>query len=182
MNNRIIKYLEKYYCIALNIGNILLLGVFLMVTIKNEIYAAIPILTMFILFFVALSIVFYNYNIVFDYKHQIIKVLEPGHFHSVTIKMNEVKVINFYEVKSERRKIIIFNEPRILYSFNHIYVYNSGKKYFIDIIKKDGKKIKISYDSLYRCRDENTIISFENKINEILKEFNDYKYKNYFKK
>lgn len=182
MENRIIKYLEKYNGIALNIICILLSGFFLIFAIKDEVYAAIFILTILIVCFVSLSIVFYNYNIVFNYTDEIIKVLEPGHFRASTIKMSEIKIIKFYEVKTERKKNRLLHEIRLLYNFDHIYVYNNGKKYFIEIIKKNGTNIKISYDSLYRCKNENTIISFENKMNEIIKEFNDFKYNNYFRK
>lgn len=182
MKTRIIKYLEKYYCITLNIIYILLSGLFLLFSIKNEVYVAIFIFTIIIVCFVALSIVFYNYNIVFNYTDEIIKVLEPGHFRASTIKMSEIKIIKFYEVKTERKKNRLLHEMRLLYNFDHIYVYNHGKKYSIEIIKKNETKIKISYDSLYRCKNENTIILFENKMNDIIKEFNDFKYKNYFRK
>lgn len=182
MKNRTIKYLEKYEAIVLNIINILLTGFFLIFAIKDGIFAGILILTILIVCFVALSIVSYNYNIVFNYTDEIIKVLEPGHFQALTIKMSEIKTIKFYEVKTERKKSRLLHETRLLYSFDHIYVYNHGKKYAIEIIKKDGTNIIISYDSLYKCENENTIISFENKMNEIIKEFNDFKYNNYFKK
>ena len=136
MKTRIIKYLEKYYCITLNIIYILLSGLFLLFSIKNEVYVAIFIFT--------IIIVFYNYNIVFNYTDEIIKVLEPGHFRASTIKMSEIKIIKFYEVKTERKKNRLFHEIRLLYNFDHIYVYNYGKKYSIEIIKKNETKIKIS--------------------------------------
>lgn len=172
--------MEKYYCIILNIYAILFLGLILYFSVKSEVYVVIPILTIFILCFVVLSIVIYNYNIVFNYTDEIIKVLEPGHFRALTIKMSEIKTIKFYEVKTERKKNRLLHENRLLYNFDHIYVYNNGKKFCIEVIKKNGANIKISYDSLYRCRNKQTIILFENKMNEIIKEFNDFKYKNYF--
>lgn len=182
MKNRIIKYTEKYYCIVLNVFYILFFMAILFVTIKKELYALIPILLIFILCFIVLSIIFYNYNIVFNFNDEIIKVLEPGHFRSIKIKMNDIKIIKFYDVNAEQKRNIIFHEVRLLYNFEPSYVYNNGKKYFIEIIKKNGQNIKIPYNSLYKCRNKNTIISFENKTNEIIKEFNDFKYKNYFRK
>ena len=122
MKNRIIKYIEKYYCIVLNVFYILFFMAILFVTIKKEIYALIPILLIFILCFIVLSIIFYNYNIVFNYNDEIIKVLEPGHFCSIRIKMNDIKIIKFYDVNAEQKRNIIFHEVRLLYIYNMIIV------------------------------------------------------------
>ncbi len=182
MKNITIKYTEKYYCMVLNIFYLLFFLMILFITIEKEIYVLIPILLIFILCFIVLFIIFANYNIVFNYNDKIIKVLEPGHFSSIKIKMSDIKMIKFYEAKSERKRNKMFYKVRLLYNFEPTYVYNKGKKYFIEIMKENGQNIKISYNSLYKCKKENTIILFENKINEIIKEFNEFKHKNYFKK
>ena len=74
-------------------------------------------------------------------------------------------------------KSIFLHETRRLYNFNPSYVYNNGKQYLIEIIVNNGNVEKISYNSLYKCKNINTIKSFEEKMNLLIKEFNAFKHK-----
>lgn len=181
MKNRKIQYLEKYYCLAFVIFFIIFFCILLFISIKNEIYAATIVLPIFIVYFTFICVIIYNYNIVFDYKNQNIKVLEPGTFKSTVIKMSEIKNVNFYETKTKRKSCILFRE-RLMFNFTPSYVYNYGKKYIIEFFIKNGQSIKIFYNSLYRTNDLKNTRKFELKVKEILKEFNDFKYETYFKK
>ena len=174
MKNRVIKYLEKYYCIIINTICLLFLEFALFACIEKRLYIGIVTLPILISFFIIILITTFKYSIVFNYNDKIIKVLEPGNFRIIQIKMNEIKMIKFYDVKSEIKNNVILNEGRFLYNFSPLYVYNEGKKYIFEIIKKNGQKIKISYNSLYNCKSEKTVNAFEIKANEIVKEFNNF--------
>ena len=66
------------------------------------------------------------------FNDEIIKVLEPGHFRSIKIRMNDIKIIKFYDVKAERKRVRLFHDVGLLYNFEPSYVYNNGKKYYIE--------------------------------------------------
>ena len=175
MKKRKIKFSEKYECIFANMILIIFLVILNIFTIKIEEYFCVFLVSLVILIFILLIVLFYKYNIVFDYEKKVIIILEPGHWKKSKINMLDIKVLQYYENPSIKKSAGILFSQEKLYNFHPQYIYNNGKKYIIEIIKKDGSINIINYNSLFKCRSKKRIKKFEAMMVSIIEEFNKYK-------
>lgn len=135
-----------------------------------------------ILYMVIMLIFIFNYRIVFDYYKERIIALCPGKFKKIVINMKDVQTIEFVEERREHKK----GDASVLYPVeylddNHPWTYNSGRIFKFIVKIKDQSIVSIPYESFWRSKNEEKIKEKTNEIIKIIEEFNEYKYRKYFK-
>lgn len=127
-----------------------------------------------IIFLIYSTIVICKCSIVFDYEKNEIRYLYPTIYKVRKIKMIDIVDIKLVERFSIKEKDFLFRSWR---EYNSTSVYNNGKRYTLVIKLKNKNQINIPYYSLYKTHSVDETNRFENEVNEIIREFHEYKRK-----
>ncbi len=181
--NRFIKFdYNSFYTIL----TITLSGLFsLLFFLKTDIYLIYFIIGIIVLISIISSIYFYFFaGLHFNYQKEII-LIHDG-FFSQKIKMREIKYVEFFEIKKKKKRRLfttIAEYGRTRFSLNEepTYIYNNGKVFKIVFNLQDGRSIDFTYSVLFNERNTLVVKFHEEKIKTCIKEFDNYKYQNYFK-
>ena len=176
MKNKFIKFDDKYcYTIFISLY-ILLFGVILFF------YHEEILINLFIVLCIPL-VMSYSWGVKFNYKKKLISFYTPLDFKCTKIKMCDIKTLTFNEITKQRKNHYyfgFFESGRFMNVFSPNHVYNNGKVYVFIVKTKDENEYRINYSLLYKARSKRRVFKQESKINQIISEFNTYKYKIFF--
>jgi hypothetical protein len=124
----------------------------------------------------------FNHRIVFDYYKKRIIAFCPGKFKKIVLNMKDIQSTDFVEDRRKHQK----GDASVLYPVeyldnHHPWTYNSGRIFKFIVKIKDQSIVSIPYESFWRSKNEEKIKEKTNEIIKIIEEFNEYKYRKYFK-
>ena len=172
MENKRIRFDDRFYWTTLNIVLLVLLLFFLLLMINNNapLGSCVFLSIVFSLFLCGLY-VFPKMGLYFNYKLGIIKYLGPHKIKKRLIKMCEIEKIEFIEIYVPKGSGMTPKYYMIL-SDKVAKIYRNGKIFKFIIYLKNNDIIDIPYYNLFKARSKKRVLKQEEKISNIIKEFN----------
>ena len=172
MKNKRIRYDDKMYLTLLDVVLLLVLLFILLLMINNNaplgFYIFLSIV--FSLFLCGLY-VFPKMGLYFNYRLGIIKYLGPHKIKKRLIKMYEIEKIEFIEIYVPKGSGVT-PKHYIALSDKMDKIYRNGKIFKFIIYLKNNDFIEIPYYNLFKARSKKRVLRQEEKISNIIKEFN----------
>ena len=172
MKNKRIRFDDRFYWTTLNIALLVLVLFFLLLMIKNNAPLGICVFLsiVFSLFLCGLY-VFPKMGLYFNYRLGIIKYLGPHKIKKRLIKMCEIEKIEFIEIYVPKGSGVTSKYYMAL-GDKVATVYKNGKIFKFVIYLKNDDIIEIPYNNLFKARSKKRVLRQEEKISNIIKEFN----------
>lgn len=172
MKNKRIRYDDKFYWTTLNIALVVLLLFFLLLMINNN--APVGMCAFMCIVFSLFLCVLYAFpriGLHFNYRLGLIKYLGPHKIKKRLIKMQEIKKIDFVEIFVPKGSGMT---PKYYIALGDKMdkIYRNGKIFKFIIYLKNNDIIEIPYYNLFKARSKKRVLKQEEKINNIIKEFN----------
>ena len=172
MKNKRIRFDDRFYWTTLNIALLVLLLFFLLLMINNNAPLSFHIFLsiVFSLFLCGLY-VFPKMGLYFNYRLGIIKYLGPHKIKKRLIKMCEIEKIEFIEICVPKGSGVT---PKFYITLGDkvAKIYRNGKIFKFIIYLKNNDIIDIPYYNLFKVRSKKRVLKQEEKISNIIKEFN----------
>lgn len=172
MKNKRIRFDDRFYLTTLNIAVLVILLFILVLMIKdNTPLGAIIFLSIVIFLLLCALSLFPRMGLYFNYKLGIIKYLGTHKIIKRSIKMYEIEKIEFFEIDVHKGSGFI---PSDYYAFSGEIdtIYRNGKIYKFFIYLKNNYIIEIPYNNLFKARSKRRVLKQEEKICNIIEEFN----------
>lgn len=175
MRKRIFKYDDnhKYFVISIVVSLVFLYVAFYLQDIFVAYIIGIIIST---IGFVG-ALIIYITGIQINYKKNKITIIDSLWIRFISI--DKVKYISIEEViktRKARRGILSPDSPYgAFWTFSSKYVYRNGKTYKIIFHMKNDSIIESYYGWLFNSKTKERVVKQENKFNQIIKEFMEYK-------
>ena len=172
MENKRIRFDDRFYWTTLNIVLLVLLLFFLLLMINNNapLGSCVFLSIVFSLFLCGLY-VFPKMGLYFNYRLGIIKYLGPHKIKKRLIKMCEIEKIEFIEIYVPKGSGLTPKYYMALYDKVDT-IYRNGKIFKFIIYLKNNNIIEIPYYNLFKARSKKRVLKQEEKISNIIKEFN----------
>ena len=172
MKNKRIRFDDRFYWTTLNIALLVLVLFFLLLMINNNAPLGICIFLsiVFSLFLCGLY-VFPKMGLYFNYRLGIIKYLGPHKIKKRLIKMYEIEKIEFMEIYVPKGSGVTLKYYMTL-GDKVATIYKNGKIFKFVIYLKNDDIIEIPYNNLFKARSKKRVLRQEEKISNIIKEFN----------
>ena len=172
MKNKRIRFDDRFYWTTLNIALLVLVLFFLLLMIKNNAPLGICVFLsiVFSLFLCGLY-AFPKMGLYFNYRLGIIKYLGPHKIKKRMIKMCEIEKIEFIEIYVPKGSGVTSKYYMAL-GDKVATVYKNGKIFKFVIYLKNDDIIEIPYNNLFKARSKKRVLRQEEKISNIIKEFN----------
>ena len=172
MKNKRIRFDDRFYWTTLNIALLVLILFFLLLMINNNAPLGICVFLsiVFSLFLCGLY-VFPKMGLYFNYRLGIIKYLGPHKIKKRLIKMYEIEKIEFIEIYVPKGSGVT---PKYYMTLGDkvATIYKNGKIFKFVIYLKNDDIIEIPYNNLFKARSKKRVLRQEEKISNIIKEFN----------
>ena len=172
MKNKRIRFDDRFYWTTLNIVLLVLVLFFLLLMINNNAPLGICVFfsIVFSLFLCGLY-VFPKMGLYFNYRLGIIKYFGPHKIKKRLIKMCEIEKIEFIEIYVPKGSGMT---PKYYMAFEDKVdtIYKNGKIFKFVIYLKNNDIIEIPYNNLFKARSKKRVLRQEEKISNIIKEFN----------
>lgn len=172
MKNKRIRFDDRFYWTTLNIALLVLVLFFLLLMINNNAPLGICVFLsiVFSLFLCGLY-VFPKMGLYFNYRLGIIKYLGPHKIKKRLIKMYEIEKIEFIEIYVPKGSGVT---PKYYMTLGDkvATIYKNGKIFKFVIYLKNDDIIEIPYNNLFKARSKKRVLRQEEKISNIIKEFN----------
>lgn len=174
MKNKRIRFDDRFYWTTLNIALLVLVLFFLLLMINNNAPLGICVFLsiVFSLFLCGLY-VFPKLGLYFNYRLGIIKYLGPHKIKKRLIKMCEIEKIEFIEIYVPKGSGVT---PKYYMTLGDkvATIYKNGKIFKFVIYLKNDDIIEIPYNNLFKARSKKRVLRQEEKISNIIKEFNSF--------
>lgn len=172
MKNKIIRFDDRFYWTTLNIALLVLLLFFLLLMIiKNAPLGICVFLSVVFSLFLCGLYVFPRMGLYFNYRLGIIKYLGPHKIKKRLIKMCEIEKIEFIEIYVSKGSGVT-PEHYIALGDKVATIYRNGKIFKFIIYLNNNDIIEIPYYNLFKARSKKRVLKQEEKISNIIKEFN----------
>ena len=172
MKNKRIRFDDRFYWTTLNIALLVLLFfLLLLMIIKNAPLGICVFLSVVFSLFLCGLYVFPKMGLYFNYRLGIIKYLGPHKIKKRLIKMCEIKKIEFIEIYVPKGNGVT---PKYYMTLGDkvAKIYRNGKIFKFVIYLKNDDIIEIPYNNLFKARSKKRVLQQEEKISNIIKEFN----------
>jgi hypothetical protein len=172
MKNKRIRFDDRFYWTTLNIALLVLLLFFLLLMINNNapLGFCVFLSIIFSLFLCGLY-VFPKMGLYFNYRLGIIKYLGPHKIKKRLIKMCEIEKIEFIEICVPKGSGLT-PKHYVALADKVATIYRNGKIFKFIIYLKNNDIIEIPYYNLFKARSKKRVLKQEEKISNIVKEFN----------
>lgn len=172
MKNKRIRFDDRFYTTTLDIVLLVFFSIFLFLMIKNNAPLGVNIFLSVLLSLLLCGIfVFPKMGLYFNYTLGIIKYLGPHRIKKRVIKMCEIEKIKFFEIYVPEGTGMT---PKYYMAFYDQVskTYRNGKIFKFIIYLKNNDIIEIPYFNLFKARSKKRVLKQEEKIRNIIKEFN----------
>ena len=172
MKNKRIRFDDRFYWTTLNIALLVLLLFFLLLMINNNAPLGFCVfLSIVFSLFLGGLYVFPKMGLYFNYRLGIIKYLGPHKIKKRLIKMCEIEKIEFIEIYVPKGSGMT---PKYYMTFGDkvVTIYKNGKIFKFVVYLKNDDIIEIPYNNLFKARSKKRVLRQEEKISNIIKEFN----------